>query len=298
MERFSNRILSVQIGDVCCSIICHDDKTSAYLRQIYANFISGKAADITIELDVMESFSSRHIESIKPPEKILKWGEQVAAICRVNGDKPASVGQSVRITVEKQQLTAQSQYKVMNTLLSAAYYTVQHGRHPDTLLAMVLHACGIIRKDRVMIFTGPSETGKTTIARLCSNEHGRLVNDEMVLLSGAGIGSRKYLVQGIPIIGGIPQRMNEAALPACVMMLKQSKRTSIRPLDRVEAYLRFIRQIIAPRDLIKPDDTKVMLSEISQFSDDFTKSVPFFELEFTLDKGPLWKAIDEIEQVL
>jgi hypothetical protein len=149
-----------------------------------------------------------------------------------------------------------------------------------------------------MIFTGPSETGKTTIARLCGNEYGKVVNDEMLLVTGAEPDGARLMTQGVPIIGGVAQRLNVKAPPSCVLMLKQAQKTSIRPLDRVEAYRRFLRQVITPLGVIEPDDIKTMLTEVTRFSDEMTKAVPFYELEFTLEKEPLWRAVGEIEESL
>ena len=295
----SNQIVRVRIGDVCCSITCPDERTADYINQRYVKFLSKKPADIRIKLDTVKRFSPRYLESLPPSLKHLKWGDQVAAICRVDGAGSSAPPLCINITVERYQLTTRYEYKIMNTLLPVAYYTVQRRTYPDQLPAMVLHACGIIRNGRIIIFTGPSETGKTTIARFCGSEHGSLVNDEMLLLSGTGTSTGEYRAQGIPIIGGVPHHSSETAPPACVMMLKQAPRTAIRPLDRVEAYLRFIRQIIAPRELTRlDDDIKVILSETTRFADEFTKSVPFFELEFALDKEALWQAIEEIEEII
>ena len=178
------------------------------------------------------------------------------------------------------------------------YYTGLWKKYQDNLPAMLVHACGILRKGKLMIFTGPSETGKTTIARSCGTEHGQVVNDEMLLVSGAGINGAGLITQGVPIIGGVEQRLNVKAPLACVLMLKQAKTTSVRPLDRAEAYRRFLRQVIMPRELVRPDDNTAMLTEVARFSDLMTKTVPFYELEFTLEKDPLWKAVDEIEESL
>jgi hypothetical protein len=265
---------------------------------LYADFLSDKPTDISIELDIIEQLSTPYIESALPPAKILKWGEYIAAICRVNGDKSASASPSIKVTVERQQFAPQLGFKIMNLLLPASYYTVHNKKHRDSLPAMLVHACGILRKGQLMIFTGPSETGKTTIARLCGNEYGEVVNDEMLLVTGEGPDGGRLMTQGVPIIGGVAQRLNVKSPPVCVLILKQAKKTSIRPLDRVEAYLRFMRQVITPRGLIEPDDNKAMLTEITRFSDEMTKAVPFYELEFTLEKEPLWRAVGEIEESL
>jgi len=186
----------------------------------------------------------------------------------------------------------------MNLLLAAFYCMVLRVKYQENFPAMLVHACGILRKGKLMIFTGLSGTGKTTVARLCGNEHGQVVNDEMLLVTGAGIDGAGLMTQGIPVIGEVAQRLNIKAPPACVIMLKQAQKTSIRKLDRVEAYRRFLRQVILTQNLIGPDDNKAIFTEIARFSDLMTKAVPFYELEFTLEKEPLWQAVGKIEESL
>jgi hypothetical protein len=120
----------------------------------------------------------------------------------------------------------------------------------------------------------------------------------MLLLTGTLQHGDSLITQGVPIIGGVSQRLNVKAPPACIMMLKQAEKTSIRPLDRVDAYLRLMRQMIAPRVLIDTDDTAAMLAETTRFADILTKALPCYELEFTLEKAPLWETVAEIEEEL
>jgi hypothetical protein len=294
----SNQTIQVQIGNVNCLINCQDATIMRYFRQLYTGFLSDKPADITIDLDIVEQLNTSNLESAVPPVKKLMWGDQVVAICCVDEDKSTGERSTIKVTVERQRLTPRLGFKIMNLLLPTAYYTVLQENHRDSLPAMLVHACGIIRQGRLMIFTGPSEMGKTTIARFCGNEHGQVVNDEMLLVTESGISNAGLVTQGVPILGGVAQRLNVRAPLACVLMLKQSQRTSIRALDRVEAYRRFLRQVILPRNLVKPDDNTTMLTDIAKFSDLMTKAVPFYELEFTLEKEPLWRAVGEIEESL
>jgi hypothetical protein len=294
----SSQTIQVQIGDVSCLIICHDATIMRYFRQLYTGFLSDKSADIVVDLDIVEQFKALDLESPVRPVKKLMWGDQVAAICTIGGKISTGERSTIKITVERQRLAPRFGFKIMNMLLPAAYYTVLQEKQQDNLPAMLVHACGIIRQGRLMIFTGPSEMGKTTIARFCGDKHGQVVNDEMLLVTGTGMDGVELMIQGVPVIGGVAQRLNVKAPLECVFMLKQSQKTSIRALDRVEAYRRFLRQVILPRNLIKPDDNTTMLTGIARFSDLMTKAVPFYELEFTLEQEVLWRAVDEIEESL
>jgi len=84
---------------------------------------------------------------------------------------------------------------------------------------------------------------------------------------------------------------------ACVLLLKQSDRTALNRLNRTEAYLQFMRQVIAPRDF-EGRTKRAMLSQVAEFSDMVTNVVPFYELEFTLNQRALWKTINKLEKSL
>ena len=99
------------------------------------------------------------------------------------------------------------------------------------------------------------------------------------------------------MLGDFPQGLNEVAPLGCVLLLKQSNRTLIRPLDRIEAYLRFIRQIICPA-YIGQSAGRAVYTLMAEFSDEVTAAVPFYELEFTLDRDMLWETVAELEKSL
>jgi hypothetical protein len=65
---------------------------------------------------------------------------------------------------------------------------------------------------------------------------------------------------GLPIVGGIPERRNTGARLACIINLKQSKTTAYRVIDKADAYLRFMKQIITPKDFLpQQQDVPVIL---------------------------------------
>jgi hypothetical protein len=143
-----------------------------------------------------------------------------------------------------------------------------------------------------MIFTGPCETGKTTIGRFCSKNYGLVLNDEMMLMSWPHP-SDGVLVQSAPISGELPFGSNVAAPLSSVFLLKQSQRIAVRRIGRMEAYLRFLRQIISPR-YFQETGTRVIISLMEEFAYAVTRVTPFYELEFTMDKNLLWDVEDRL----
>jgi hypothetical protein len=291
----SSRAITVRIGDVCCALVSQDKEISGHLKRLYASFLTDKPADITLELDIVERIDTPPVDPTPPSTKIFKWGKYIAAVCRDVTDKAIDAVPRVRATAERLQFDPRYGCKIMNLLFPSVYYTIYNKKFSEKPRAMLIHACGILREGKLVIFTGPSETGKTTIARLCGNKYGQVINDEMLLVT-EGTNRSGLMIQGIPIIGGVKQRSNIKAPPVCVMMLKQAEKTSVRPLDRVEAYRRFLRQVITQRHLLEHDDIKTMLTKTSEFADILTKAIPCYELAFTLDKEPLWQAVAETEE--
>jgi len=163
--------------------------------------------------------------------------------------------------------------------------------------ALFLHACGIIRHDKMVLFAGPSEIGKTSIARLCGNRHGEVINDEMVLVSRPGLHGIGMIAQGAPIIGGVSQMRNIAAPINCIFLLKQGSKTRVNHLDKTAVYLSLIRQVINPAYIGQRGGREVY-TMMADFSADLVENIPIYELEFTLDEAALWRTIEELEETL
>jgi len=121
-------------------------------------------------------------------------------------------------------------------------------------------------------------------------------NDETVIVARPKTSNGSLWAQGVPIIGGYEQRLNEAAPLVYILLIKQSSRTKLRRLPRLEAYMRFMRQVINPA-YFGQTDMRILFSQIADFSDEITRTLPCYELEFTLDKEPLWATIGDLERV-
>ena len=152
---------------------------------------------------------------------------------------------------------------------------------------MLVHSCGILREGQVLLFTGPCEVGKTTVGRLCSEDFGTMLNDEMMLVSWPQTWERSVLARSAPIFGELPFGSSVIAPLSSVFILKKSQRTALRRLERIEAYLRFLRQVMSPADFNNPD-TRTKISCMDLFASEVTRTTPFFELEFTRDRYLLW----------
>jgi hypothetical protein len=288
--------IKVELGNVCCAVICHDHKLGDELGHLFENFQSHQPADITIELKVVNGKSPSEVEAALPRIKIVGEGNHFAADDLVLEGEFNALDRSFCFKVERAFFEPNAEFKLMNRILTLVYYTVCQWKFGGQPPAMIVHSAGIVRLGKALLFIGPSGSGKTTIARFCGREQGEVLNDEMTLVSHQS-SNGKIMVRGIPIIGGTSQKSNIEAPLSCIFSLKQSKRTAVHHLNRVEAYLRFIRQVISPA-YFGQTNRQELLSQIAEFADEVTGIIPFYELEFTLDKDWLWQVVSELENTL
>lgn len=294
----SNGAIRIQIGDVCCGISSSDTEGIFSLQRIYSNFLTDKPTDINIRLEATNRLNTEEVkEAISESVFSHNGGSFTTSNDLIRGNYDLSK-LTISIVGERELVNPVQDFKAMNRLLSLAYFTVHKVKNGGNPPAFLVHSCGILHHGQALLFSGPSETGKSTIARLCNEgQFGRVINDEMVLVSRPPADGGALRVQGAPILGDYIQGLNDIAPLRCILLLKQSHRTSIRPLDRVESYLRFIRQIICPA-YIGQSAGRAVYTLMAEFSDEVTAAVPFYELEFTLDRDKLWETVGELEKSL
>lgn len=287
----------VQVGDVCCSLSCRDTEVFSMWQELYGEFLCDKPADFTIDLEITDLVNPACIDAALAETGIALDGSRFRASNGLFAGDYDSRGPSLSMTLERCLLNPQMDFKLMNRVMSMAYNTVCAARHGTRFPALLVHGCGIARHGRGLLFVGPCDAGKTTIARLCGGRYGQVLNDETVLVSRPDGNGGSLAVRGVPIIGGFPQSRNLAVPLSCVLLLKKSKRTAVRPVGRMEAYQRFLLQVISPAHF-GLNDRQALLSLIAEFSDEVGRTTPFYELEFTLDREPLWEAVGKLEEWL
>ena len=290
----SDHTLRIQIGSVCCELRCRDSEIHHKLQKLYLNYLTDEEADVAVEMELTNRVSIEKLRSVLERTRYINQGNRFRSTSKLIKGSYDPEKRTIKITGEKKLLDPDNKINNLNQLLSAAYYSACKTKYDMNPPAMLVHACGILRNDRALVFTGPSDIGKTTIAKLCGKKHGEIFNDEMVLMSRPGLNGNGVTIQNTPILGDLLPGRNMAARIRCVFILKQNNRTSLRYLDKPEAYLRFIRQIIAP-SCIGYLDKRSVYSLMADFSAEVIKSVPIYELEFNRDGNALWQMADELE---
>lgn len=283
-----NHTMRVQFGDFCYALSCQDDEVFDRLNTLYGIFRSDKPADTSLKLEVVDRLDGAQVEAFLSQMRSVQQGDHLIANNPAFNIEFNAASSTFTITAERFLFEPSLKFGLMNRLFRVAYYTISRSKHRGRPLGMLVHSCGILRNGQALLFAGPSETGKSTVGRLCSKDYGLLLNDETVLLSWPHPRNHGLRVHGVPILSESPSRLNKSAPLACVMLLKQSKRTAVRRLNRMEAYLRFMYQVINPASFGQADGRPI-ISLKAEFTDEVTRVTPFYELEFTPDRNLLWE---------
>ena len=289
--------MRVQIGDICYAITCSDAKVCDSLRVLLNNFLSDQPPDIFIELNVAEQISPNELEAALSETRYIHKENRFRTTSGIIAGAYDLTSRTIRISGERSLVDPNLKFNLLNRLLCLCYYSACKVKYNGNPQAFLVHACGILRYGQALVFAGPSGAGKTTIASLCGERDGEVLNDEVLLISRPKPNDGVLKVQSTPIIGQYPHRLKAMAPLRCILLLKQSSQTMIRPIDRSEAYLRFMRQIITPA-YIGQRDRRSIYTLMADFSDEVTRTTPIFELEFTLDRKSLWQAVEQLEQSL
>lgn len=144
-------------------------------------------------------------------------------------------------------------------------------------LGMLFHACGVICQGKGYLFTGNSEAGKTTTARLWQGLPGvQVVNDDKVIVRNV---NGEFTLYGTPWHGQGGMALPDSAPLTRIFILKQAPENYATPLQPVEAAVRLLARAFIPLW----DSDKIAF--ILQFLDELCQAVPCQELGFLPDSS-------------
>ena len=152
--------------------------------------------------------------------------------------------------------------------------------------ALILHSAYMCREGKAVLFSAPSETGKSTQAALWERYRGtRTVNGDRSLLIREKNG---WFAHGWPVCGSSEICYNEVYPVQAIVMLHQAKENSIRPLRGAEAARKLIAQIT-----INMWDARLQMQAMDQI-DRLLTEVPVYELGCDISE----EAVKCLEEVL
>jgi hypothetical protein len=279
----------IRLGKTSIEIRCQDHGFMDKACADYYPFMVSNQPDFTIELNLRNLMAVSEVRELlinsrsyfegnhyftKPEliEGFIDW--EKATVC---------------INTEKNLFAHEAEYKLMNVLLRGIYwglYKKVWNTSPD---AYLVHGCGIIERELGYLFTGPSGSGKTTLASLAD---GRLVlNDETVLIGKNGKG---FYLSGTPFDGGVSNRCSDAVHLSAIFFLKKATEVSLRRMSKVEAYQKFLAQILNTSPLFEIAELS-SLSGPADLSSEVASQVTFYELGFRPDNS-FWEVLRNINE--
>ncbi len=140
---------------------------------------------------------------------------------------------------------------------------------------MALHASYIIYHGEAILFTAPSQTGKSTQAALWEKYRGaEIINGDRVLLQRTDDG---FTANGIFYCGSSGICKNVTSPLRAVVLLKQGNNQLLQ-ISGLEAFKVILSQ--SGYDIDKPKDIALVSSIIA----DLINSVPVYQLEAAIDE--------------
>ena len=145
----------------------------------------------------------------------------------------------------------------------------------------LLHASSAVRNGKAFLFSGVSEAGKTTMARLAPSDVALLTDEASYVRRVDG----RYFAYGTPFAGEFGEPGKNISAPiAALYLLKKAPENSIEKIDPLEATQRLLRNILF---FAHQDE---MVRQVFDAACAFVASVPVYQLSFFPDQR-VWELI-------
>lgn len=238
--------------------------------------------------NVEETFIQGHsdIKVIEHPDlKILYTKNQECRLIRFPRDEEPY---AIYLNGETETTHVWVHRKVLDMLFYDTIFLSMFGLEKEMLrdASMILHSAYIVKDGKAILFSAPSETGKSTQASLWEKYRGaKIVNgDRSLLKCDDGI----WYAHGWPICGSSEICHNESYPIQAIVMLYQSKENVVRRLGGAEAVKKVFSQIMV--NMWNKDNVVTALDLVQQLA----MHVPVFELGCTISE----EAVECLERIL
>lgn len=178
-------------------------------------------------------------------------------------------------------LTSSIRTRLFEQLLYQAFYSASKRSHYNALL---IHSCGIKRKDYGFLFVGKAGSGKSTIAEL-SKEY-TVLNDEIMLIE---LDKDKPVMHSTPFNGYFKGKTGGSAELKAIFFLEHADTHRVsteKKSTAVKALFREIVPVIGLEEEITPETHTVMLD----YAAVIVQKTPVYRLGFLPDPG-FWEEI-------
>jgi hypothetical protein len=274
----------LRIGDANICITCPSEEFARALRDYLGYFSPETDFDIKLKLKIKKHFNDLYIPDSLFTIKKVKGNKFTIGEKLVSGYFEPVTGKGKLIV--KEVLTKGLLRRVFEQVLYQAFYSVCRLKKSDSVL---VHSSGVIYRGRGYLFSGPSGTGKSTIARLSRQYH--VINDEICLLEFRG---ERIILHGTPFNGYFREKKPGSAELDTIFLISHGDSHAISPIAKPDAVKKLAREIIPPialNEAMGPEIFPRMIDIASRVH----KYVPMKGLSFTPDPR-FWDEIQKITE--
>jgi len=261
-----NLEIVIQIGGIPIALRTGDPAFLKILQDRYAGYIAtAPGSAFTFDVDLVS------VSNCDPDADVSVWMQNglwklERGDFRAEWDPAKRYG---RIRQTPNRYAIDSVLRIVHTLLLA----------PEG--GFLLHASSAIRNGKAFLFSGLSEAGKTTMARLAPADAILLTDEASYIRKSGG----QYLAYGTPFAGDLGKAGDNVSAPiAALYLLAKAPENRITPIAPADAVRRLMRNI-----LFFTHDPE-LVSLVFQSACAFTASVPVFQLSFFPD-ARVWDLI-------
>lgn len=280
----TNDPVRISLGNTCVEISSNDRDFVDKARMDYQPFLVPRQPDFWIKFNLRDRMKADEVKNLLRSSRSYLEGSHFFTKpelleCRINWEEA-----SLQVATEKELFNAKVEFKLMNLLMRGIYAGIFKRVRKILPNAYIIHGCGIVDKQRCLLFTGPPGAGKTTIARLAGDR--KVLNDEAVLI---GRNESGFHLSGTPFDGDVPGRCGAVAHLSAIYFLKHNVEVSLQPLTKTDAYSRLLPQIFDTSPLFEMPGSESR-SEITDLCAAVAAQVPSYELSFRPDSS-FWEVI-------
>lgn len=233
-----------QIGDFCFQLRYPKEITPPPNFMLFRK--EGAAPEYEYEIQIRSDFpkAAGRQTAMRPDLAVFTDGNREMRFIGVKGTEgyyacyEETTDRSARIYLDPARLGGLNIDPVFSSLLALERRLISRD-------SLILHCAYVEYRGKAILFSAPSETGKTTQANLWEKYRGsRTVNGDRGLLTRKG---NEWIVQGWPVCGTSEICENETMPVRAIVMLEQAKEDHARLLAKGEAFSLLYSQITINR---------------------------------------------------
>lgn len=273
-------LLNLDIGPVTLALEFEQKNTVRYFEKYFMSKSSKKKGQIHIQITFADEETSSTVpNSLFLTKKINKNGFETA-----NGlVRGCFDGKCNKWRFIVHPLIVTGDYKrVFEQIFYQAYNHA--ARNLDTNL---VHSSGVIKEGRGYLFVGPSESGKSTVARLSRKYH--VINDEINIIN---LNGKIPMLEGTPFNGLFRKKKPGKAPLKGIFILNQASFHGVERISGGKAIKSLAHEIIPPIGLDEAMSSSLFMYMMDR-AQVISHSVPIYRMDF-LQNGGFWKIISNL----